>query len=493
MRDRVVALLSASESKLAEKLREALPGELSVVELESVSNDAKLLSDKLADADIILLSRAGLETHNDFHSWIRSLRPLADLWRLNATEEEPPGPGEKFREQVRIDHFTKQSRQALKERLERRLHQKDLLSEMKIISCSARMGVIAETIERVAATDVSVLVVGPSGSGKELLARAIHEQSPRKDSPFVALNSGAIPEGLIESELFGHEKGSFTGSISKRQGYFSQADGGTIFLDEIGEMKPDMQVKLLRALEEGVFYPLGSERPLQVNVRAIAATNRDLDEAMAVGAFREDLYFRLAGVRIVAPSLAERKEDIVPLLAEFSREGGISGYTSEAIEALESYHWPGNVRQLKNFVARMGAMVGDQEVALDDARRYIDEQGFATHSLPVISARPVDAISPELLYQALISLGSEVKALRELVTESLKKTTDDRSAQAAFRGRVFSFDEESDKASESIEIMEARLMAETLRLTGGNRRKAADRLGIGERTLYRKLKKYHLS
>lgn len=496
MSGKIVALLGDDNNEIANKLKDLLPGDLSVVALEPVANDANLLSETISDAEIILLSDEALKIHADFHSWIRSLRPLVDLWRLCDTDVEASVTGGEFSEQVRIDHFTRQSRNALKERLERRLHQKDLLVQMGIIARSPRMGLIAETIERVAGSDVSVLIVGPSGSGKELIARAIHQQSPRKGAPFVALNCGAIPEGLIESELFGHEKGAFTGSVSKREGYFSQADGGTIFLDEIGEMKPDMQVRLLRALEEGVFYPLGSERPRQVNVRAIAATNRDLDEAMAVGMFRDDLYFRLAGVRIVAPSLAERREDIVPLLAKFSREAGIAGYSPEAIEALESYLWPGNVRQLKNFVARMSVMGGEREVAVGDAQRYIDEQGFATHSLPVISARPLDAISPELLYQALMGLGAEIKALRELVTESLKRGPDERvrgMGGATFHGGVFSGGEEFDGSGESIERMEARLMAETLRQTGGNRRKAARRLGIGERTLYRKLKRYSLN
>jgi DNA-binding NtrC family response regulator len=343
-----------------------------------------------------------------------------------------------------------------------------------------------------------------------MVARAIHQLSERADGPYVAVNCGAIPEGLIESELFGHEKGAFTGSVAKRSGYFTQADGGTILLDEIGEMKPDMQVKLLRTLEDGVFYPLGSDKPQRANVRVIAATNRDLESAINSGAFRDDLYFRLAGVKLITPSLAERREDIFPLLALFSAETQLAGYSSEALSELQQFDWPGNVRQLKNFVTRMGALVGDREVSLPDVRRYTSEHGFRGHSLPALTTDSEPKVGQELIYRALLSLGAEVKGLRELIVANLPGAgIPQGGAEYSDLGDVTDVTDIGpldnpadinnlslhDSASEigSLEEMEARLMDQTLRDTGGNRRLAAERLGIGERTLYSKLKKYGLS
>lgn len=502
---RVVALLAARQELTIAQAERALGPEGAVVESELVRADLAALTEALEDSEIVIVADPAIGPESETLMWIHSLRPLADVWRIckGARSERP---ALEFDDEVELSLFQSGGGGLLRERLKRRLRQKDLLASAGIVSKSQRMGLLAETIERVAPTDVSVLIVGPSGAGKEIIAKAIHQMSDRKDEPFVALNCGAIPEGLIESELFGHEKGAFSGSVSKRAGYFTQADGGTILLDEIGEMKPDMQVKLLRALEEGVFYPLGSDKPQRVNVRAIAATNRDLEQAINSGGFRDDLYFRLAGVKLVAPALTERREDILPLLALFSSESRLSGFSAEALAELQSFDWPGNVRQLKNFVARMSALIGDGEVSLADVRRYTSEQGFRRRSLPAVAGEAEPQIGQELIYRALLSLGAEVKGLRDLMTANIPTgATVSRADYSDVTDvtDVSALDTEDDinnlsmqeGASEigSLEEMEAQLMEQTLRDTGGNRRLTAERLGIGERTLYRKLKKYGLS
>ncbi|MGH8493223.1 MAG: sigma 54-interacting transcriptional regulator [Moraxellaceae bacterium] len=231
-----------------------------------------------------------------------------------------------------------------------------------IISHSARMAELLAEARLVAASDASVLIGGESGSGKELLAQAIHRASPRARKPFVAVNCGAIPEPLLESELFGHVKGAFTGAVQTREGLFQAAHGGTLFLDEIGDMPLSLQVKLLRALQERVVRPVGSSQSVAVDVRVISATHRNLDEAMAEGAFREDLYYRLNVVRLNLPTLAERREDIPLLanhfLAQLAEKYGktLRGFAPEALKALATAPWPGNVRQLYNVVEQVCAL-----------------------------------------------------------------------------------------------------------------------------------------
>jgi len=431
-----VALLADNDERHTIKTRDALrklQGIVSLIDLASVAQDLNELAGALVNAQIVLLPQSAATVYPELLTWIRSLRPLADIWWISpekrpvdnltdtttgASTDASTGI-DSADEVLGMELFNAARIKPLRERLERRLRQKTLLQQMGIVSRSPRMGLIAETIDRIAPTEASVLIVGPSGSGKELIARALHNHSRRKDKPFVALNCGAIPEGLIESELFGHKKGAFTGSVGARSGYFSQADGGTIFLDEIGEMKADMQVKLLRALEEGAFYPLGSDRPQSVDVRAVSATNRELESEIASGRFREDLYYRLSAIKITVPSLSERPEDIIPLLAAFSAGSQLEGFSESALKALEQYYWPGNVRQLKNFVTRISALTGDGEVSASDVESYIAEQQSSAPTLPVVSHQPQEQIGMELVYQALMQLGSEVKGLRELIVANL--------------------------------------------------------------------------
>lgn len=368
-------------------------------------------------------------------------------------------------------------------KVEHILKGKDLLSHFRIVSRSPKMKVVAETIERIAPTDVSVLVVGPSGSGKELVAHAIHDDSARRDSPFVAINCGALAEGVLESELFGHEKGAFTGSVAKREGLFYKANGGTIFLDEIGETKPEMQVKLLRVLEDGTYYPVGSSVPRRADMRVISATNRDLTEAIADRLFREDLYFRVGVVKIVLPPLWERKSDIQPLLRHFWGGKPRLDYSDSALELLMKYDWPGNVRELKNFADRMAALKPKGLVEVEDVERFIDEQHTGVTHLPVSTGKTVEEAGQELIYRAILSLSNEIRMLRDLITAHLPSESPVPEEEAS---------PTSIRKGTSMEQMERILIEQALAETKGNRKEAAHKLGIGERTLYRKLKKYDL-
>jgi len=241
-----------------------------------------------------------------------------------------------------------------------------------IIGRSERMRAVFDLIERVADSDSTVIINGETGTGKGMLARAVHQLSNRRDKPFVTINCGTIPENLLESELFGHVRGAFTGAAATKPGKFDIANGGTIFLDEIGDMSPDLQVKLLRVLEEREFEPVGGCRTVKVDVRIIAATHRDLEEAVQKGTFREDLFYRLFVIPVTLPALRERRLDI-PLLTEhfrehFSREKRreVSGITPEATELLIRYDWPGNVRELKNMLERLVVLKGSGEIGLQD-------------------------------------------------------------------------------------------------------------------------------
>ncbi len=253
-----------------------------------------------------------------------------------------------------------------------------------IVGDSAAMGRLRDVIEKVAPTGARVLITGPNGSGKELVARAIHRGSPRVDQPFVEVNCAAIPSELIESELFGHMKGSFTGAFADRAGKFEQADGGTLFLDEIGDMSAAAQAKVLRALEEGKLTRIGATKPISVDVRVIAATNKVIEEEIEAGRFREDLYYRLNVVPVEVPPLRDRREDVKLLIAKFAadlaRDHGVSPkpFSDDAIRALESRDWPGNVRELRNAVERLLVLTGDGTITAADVDRFSGAPDDAT-------------------------------------------------------------------------------------------------------------------
>jgi len=370
------------------------------------------------------------------------------------------------------------------------LKEKEFLESCGLVGKSKELKKIAEAVLQVAPTNITVLITGESGTGKELVARAIHNNSPRKDKPFVAANCGALAEGVLESELFGHEKGAFTGAVSRREGLFERADTGTILLDEIAEIRLSTQVKLLRILEEKSFLRVGGVRDVRADVRIIAATNKDLEKEVQEGSFRSDLYFRLGVIKIDIPPLRERTRDIPILVYDFIQRLNqqstkkIRGVTEEALELLLKYHWPGNVRELKNFLESMLVFSPDRFIEARDVLRYIDKQVQTERHLPVLTGKTVPAAEHELIYQALLGLRKEIVDLRNAFLQGIGS---DLKAKDEKKVKEFEV-----KPQMSLEEMEKELIHKTLKEVGGNRKKAARILGIGERTLYRKISKYGL-
>lgn len=378
-----------------------------------------------------------------------------------------------------------------------------LRDEIGLVGDSPEIWQMLETIQQVAPTNIPVLILGESGTGKELVANAIHRLSPRADKPFVVVNAGAIPEGIIESELFGHEKGAFTGAIGSRKGYFEQADGGTLFLDEVGDMPLPAQVKFLRLLEGKDFIRVGGSSNRNVDVRVVAATNKDLREAVEHGRFREDLFFRLNAIRLRIPSLRDRLQDVPALVKkfvnDFCRENRIEfeGMSEGAIRALQDYHWPGNVRELRNFVEMLIVIERGRRVDENVVRQHLPRRSEYDRRLPVPLNRRSEEVEREFIYRALIDLKNEIAQLRELIVgryvSPLRRLKPGGFVETDVVQDV-SADEVGNEEDdmESIEGMQKRLIYEALQRTNGNRRKAAKILKISERTLYRKIKEYNL-
>jgi len=373
--------------------------------------------------------------------------------------------------------------------IEKQLGLLEQLRAHGIFGHSAALIRAAETMVQLAQTDVTVLIGGESGTGKEIFARAIHNLSRRSKKPFVPVNCGAIAEGILESELFGHEKGAFTGAASRREGYFESADGGTVFLDEIGEIKPDVQVRLLRVLEQRSFMRVGGTEQISVNVRVIAASNRDLRDLTDEGSFREDLFYRLSVVTLNAVPLRERPVDIMPLIHRFLevRGRGDVSVDPEAVELLLRYSWPGNIRELRNFVESSLVTLTERNISKSSVSEYISRQTRSNRQLPVVTGHTRQTADFQLIYQALLNLAQEVSGLKDLIVSNIDSG----------RGHVapeFHTDIEiqSDNASSTLQQMERRMIADALEKVEGNRRKAAEMLGIGQRTLYRKIKEYDL-
>jgi DNA-binding NtrC family response regulator len=385
----------------------------------------------------------------------------------------------------------------------------------------ARTGILGESpaiqevlvkIEQMAPVSSTVLVEGESGTGKELVAHAIHELSPRRDHPFIAVNCSALPETLLESELFGHEKGSFTGAAERRLGRFELAHRGTLFLDEVGEMPLTTQVKLLRVLESRAFFRVGGAESIRTDVRVIAATNRSLKERVSLGEFRDDLFYRLNVLYIYLPHLRERKSDIPILIRHFvtelSRMHGrpFPGISPGAMEILVNADWPGNVRQLRNLLDSMFVLAPGREVRASDIPADIREGG--TRLLPMRvpqHAREVQGKELEFIFRSLVELKLQVEDLRRRVEEAPTRVEliDVARAQPAEYEEIpavgpepaqaVSMPEEVVyKAGMTMADVERAAIEAALRETEGNRRQAAERLGIGERTLYRKLKDYQM-
>lgn len=406
-----------------------------------------------------------------------------------------------------------------------------------IIGNSAQLNRALEVAAQVASTDISVLVMGESGTGKEIIPQVIHQLSSRKHNEYIAVNCGAIPEGTIDSELFGHEKGSFTGASGSRQGYFEVANGGTIFLDEVAELPMQTQVRLLRVLETGEFIRVGSSKVIKTNVRVVAATNENMQRAIRSGKFREDLLYRLSTVPINLPALKQRKEDIHLLFRKFASDFADKyrmpsiKLTSDAVSLLEDYNWPGNIRQLKNLVEQISVIESKRDIDLTTLRVYLPEP---EEKLPsIIKSESADNFSErELMYKFLFDMKNDLNDLKKLVVELIKKGTDFQldPDQKAMINRIYddiipvseqtklitsnarakkedyavtpevnddSFSQDYQEHEEveeslSLEDRERELIQKALDKHRGKRKYAAEELGISERTLYRKIKEFNL-
>lgn len=393
-------------------------------------------------------------------------------------------------------------------------------NETVIIGASPKILEAVAFAEQVAKADVNVLLTGESGTGKEVFARFIHEKSLRSSEKFIPINCGALPQGVLESELFGHEKGSFTGAIAQRKGYFESADGGTIFLDEIGEMPLETQVKLLRVLETGEFLRVGSSETSRTNVRIIAATNRRLDEEVQRKRFREDLYFRLRTVELKLPPLRERKQDILMIAEKFIRDFekkhrlNFVGFTSDATELLLDYEWQGNVRELRNVIESLIVLERSEKINASTLMKYLQMPPTPSVSSSLVPiSQPVQKsadhlIQQELIYRALLQLQADMNDVKSLLLKLSERQTEvepkakqplllpepEKPREESLRELLQSFyDRRSDEENPpSLQELERYAIEQTLKRVGGSRRKAAKLLGITERTLYRKINEYDL-
>jgi DNA-binding NtrC family response regulator len=397
---------------------------------------------------------------------------------------------------------------------QRLLERRRLQERTGILGESPPIQEVLVKIEQMAPVSSTLLVEGESGSGKELVAQAIHHLSPRRDKPFIAVNCAALPETLLESELFGHEKGAFTGAAERRLGRFELANGGTLFLDEVGEIPPAVQVKLLRVLETRSFFRVGGTQPIRVDVRLIAASNRSLRDAVALGTFRDDLYYRLNVLYIYLPPLRERRGDISILVrrfvADLSRQHGrdFRGISPEAMEILARAPWPGNVRQLRNLIESMVVLAPGREIGPADIPAEIREGGarLLPMRLPE-ETRDISGRELEFIFRSLVDLKVQVEDLRRRIDEvphaveviDVARSAPFYAGPSDGYGRGRDNDHPADEESvlyrpgmKMTEVEKATIEA-ALRDTRGNRRKAAEQLGIGERTLYRKIKEYGLN
>ena len=394
-----------------------------------------------------------------------------------------------------------------------------------IIGNSSKLNYALETAMRVAPTELSVYIQGESGVGKESFSKIIHQLSNRKHGPFIAINCGALPEGTINSELFGHEKGAFTGAVDNRKGYFETVSGGTIFLDEVGELPLETQSRLLRVLENGEFIRVGSSKVLKTDVRIITATNKDLSVLAESGKFREDLYYRLSTLPIKVPPLRERPGDVVLLFQKFAFDASEKyrnkelELSMEAEHILVNYRWPGNIRQLKNIAEQVSVLEQDHYISADTLRKYLPER--AENNLPALYAetsKTSDISERDIFYKVLIDLKSDVSELKKVVFDIVQGNEVDEEYIESNRSaitRILSQDEAelptvlkteeedihdhyviedqnavSDSEILSLEAKEQELIRKALLKNNGRRKKAAKELGISERTLYRKIKQY---
>lgn len=369
----------------------------------------------------------------------------------------------------------------------------------------------------VAPIDLSVLIYGESGSGKEFFPKIIHQFGARKHKKYIAVNCGAIPEGTIDSELFGHEKGSFTGAISARKGYFEEADGGTIFLDEVAELPLTTQARLLRVLETGEFLKVGSSTVQKTNIRVVAATNVDLSEAVRQGKFREDLYYRLSTIRIDVPNLHDRGGDIQLLARKFSSDFSHKymtapiSFNEEAVRAMQLYRWPGNVRQLKNVVEQLSLFEAGHEITREMLTEALP-MDHSSLSTPATTRHEPDAETErKMLWQVVLGLKEEIGRLREMIgsgqhdgegdNDSLHREDENRAERRPTVTSLIRYpekdllhpgDESHTATFDPLGEAERRTITEALERNDGNKRKTAEDLNISLRTLYRKIQEFNI-
>ncbi|MGV7107036.1 sigma-54 interaction domain-containing protein [Flavobacterium sp. U410] len=417
----------------------------------------------------------------------------------------------------------------------------NIKQRFEIIGNDPKLNRALEKAIQVAPTDISVLVTGESGVGKESIPKIIHALSHRKHGKYIAVNCGAIPEGTIDSELFGHEKGSFTGATSTREGYFEVADGGTIFLDEVGELPLTTQVRLLRVLENGEFIKVGSSQVQKTNVRIVAATNVNMHEAISKGKFREDLYYRLSTVEIHLPPLRERKDDIHILFRKFSADFAQKykmppiRLTDDAVQYLVRYRWSGNIRQLRNIAEQISVLETNRDISLPTLQGYLPAEGTNLPSV-VNNAKAESDFSNEreILYKVLFDMKADLNDLKKLTLElmqngSAKVQENNKNLIQRIYGQKeedvifeqqpeteiipvkennmispeeyqhedldddqYIFEDAIEEETLSLEAKEIELIKKALERNRGKRKAAADELGISERTLYRKIKQYDL-
>ena len=383
------------------------------------------------------------------------------------------------------------------------IQHQDIKQRFNIIGRSSKLDRAIEIAIQVAPTDISVLITGESGTGKEAIPKIIHHKSNRKHKNFIAVNCGAIPEGTIDSELFGHEKGAFTGASEHRKGYFEVANEGTIFLDEVGELPLSTQVRLLRVLESGEFMKVGSSEIKKVNVRVVAATNVNIQSAIQEGKFREDLYYRLNTINIKLAPLRERKEDIHLLFRKFAADFADRYHIpavrleDEAIEILESYSWPGNIRQLKNICEQMSAVEQNRIINAQVLSQFIPKE----NPTPVLYNKTTDNADfseREILYKVLFDMKNDLNELKRVTNELMQdKQNEPPSLDEDFLIPTNENNKNVDTESKTIEIrtlqeQEKLLIQQSLDRHQGKRKETAEELGISERTLYRKIKEYLL-
>ncbi len=496
-------LITLTDVEPAVRLNALLEGSGITTEVVSPLDDVRGSLERF-EPDVVVITGALLDTGN-----VQVVRE--ELWAgvpvVGLADVDEPGMRERLRTIGYADVLVKPvAPEDVAPVVRRLLERRRLSQETGLSGDTEALREVLVKIEQIAPVSSTVLIEGESGTGKELVARGIHRLGPRKNKPFIGVNVGALAETLLESELFGHEKGAFTGAAERRLGRFELADSGTLFLDEIGDVPPSTQVKLLRVLEEREVTRVGGVTSIPINVRVIAATNRPLRELVAEGSFRSDLYYRLNVLSMYLPPLRERQADIPVLvrrfIAEFSRrhDKAFHGISAEAMEMLARYSWPGNVRELRNLIESMVVLSPGHEIGVADIPPQIRDG--LTRLLPVRMPVVAGARSPtepsqllgaaelEFILRNLMELKAQVEELRQRLDQAPVAA----SAESLVAGGAV--EPMSARLPNSVEVVPGMTMAQieravieaTLRETRGNRRRAAELLGIGERTLYRKIR-----